>query len=180
MHRAQFWQQGVQPARGFDANPGGGVPKQPGSSFVNQKCSLPVLLKRQAILEKPTSWGSQPNQVCDLNVEPGEWVRTSKEWRMALKGAEVKVVTGLQFLVQSPILTKFADAACSLRQKPLGWSCNACKTWVFEQVNGRELISGLLVEPAPSQSPLGEGQKSNREAEYRWCARQPQCLSGPK
>ena len=94
--------------------------------------------------EQPTPGAGLMHQVCDLcKVEPGDKVTISQEWQTALWVAEKQVVTRIQPLVQSPILTRYAGAAYSLRQKPWGWCCKACETWVFNQKQCSELQSGF-------------------------------------
>ena len=84
----------------------------------------PTVLKH----EQSTPGEGQTNQVCDLcKVEPGNKVTISQEWQTALWVAEKQVVTRIQPLVHSPILTRYAGAAYSLRQKPWGWCCKACE-----------------------------------------------------
>ena len=116
-------------------------------SFGNQKCRrLPTFEQEQTVLkcEQPTPRESRTYQVCDLcKVEPGNKVTISQEWQTALWVAEKQVVTRLQPLVQSPILTRYAGAAYSLRQKPWGWCCKACENWVFNQEQCSELQSGF-------------------------------------
>ena len=116
-------------------------------SFGNQMCSgLPTFEKEQTILQCAQSTPTEGHsyQVCDLcKVEPGNKVTISHEWQTALWVAEKQVVTRIQPLVQSPILTRYAGAAYSLRQKPWGWCCKACETWVFEQEQCSVLQSGF-------------------------------------
>ena len=118
-------------------------------SFGNQMCSgLPTFEKEQTILQcaQSTPTEGRRYQVCDLcKVEPGNKVTISQEWQTALWVAEKQVVTRIQPLVQSPILTRYAGAAYSLRQKPWGWCCKACETWVFEQEQCIVLQSGFSV-----------------------------------
>ena len=82
----------------------------------------------------------------------------SRAWQSALWVAEKQVVTRIQPLVQSPILTRYAGAAYSLRQKPWGWCCKACETWVFNQKQCSELqgdFSGVAqVWPQLSEAAL--------------------------
>ena len=105
-------------------------------NFGNQKCRrLRIFEQEQTVLkyEQPTPGEGQKNQVCDLcKVEPGNKVTISQEWQTALWVAEKQVVTRIQPLVHSPILTRYAGAAYSLRQKPWGWCCKACENWVFK------------------------------------------------
>ena len=116
-------------------------------SFGNQKCRrLPAFEQEQTVLkyEQPTPGEGQTYQVCDLcKVEPGNKVTISQEWQTALWVAEKQVVTRIQPLVQSPILTRYAGAAYSLRQKPWGWCCKACENWVFNQEQCSALQSGF-------------------------------------
>ena len=113
--------------------------------FGNQKCRrLRAFEQEQTVLkhEQPTPVEGPKNQVCDLcKVEPGIKVNISQEWQDALWVAEKQVVTRIQPLVNSPILTRYAGAAYSLRQKPWGWCCKACETWVFNQKQCSELQS---------------------------------------
>ena len=104
-----------------------------------------VFEKEQAGLQgEPTPGEGYRYQVCDLcKAEPGARVTISKEWQNALWVAEKQVVTRIQPLVQSPILTRYAGAAYGLRQKPWGWCCKACETWVFNQKQSSELPSGF-------------------------------------
>ena len=112
----------------------------------NQRCSrFPLLEHKHTVLksEQPSPRTDPRHQVCDLcKVEPGDKVAISQEWQNALWVAEKQVVTRIQPLVQSPILTRYAGAAYSLRQKPWGWCCKACETWVFNQKQS-ELQSGF-------------------------------------
>ena len=104
-------------------------------SFDNQKCRRLLTLEQETtVLQyEPTHEAGPTYQVCDLcKVEPGHRVTVSQEWKNALWVAEKQVVTRIQPLVQSPILTRYAGAAYSLRQKPWGWCCKACETWVFD------------------------------------------------
>ena len=116
-------------------------------NFGNQKCRrLRIFEQEQTVLkyEQPTPGEGQKNQVCDLcKVEPGNKVTISQEWQTALWVAEKQVVTRIQPLVHSPILTRYAGAAYSLRQKPWGWCCKACENWVFNQEQCSELQSGF-------------------------------------
>ena len=113
----------------------------------NQRCRrLPLLEHKHTVLksEQPNPGVGPRHQVCDLcKVEPGDKVAISQEWQNALWVAEKQVVTRIQPLVQSPILTRYAGAAYSLRQKPWGWCCKACETWVFNQEQSSELQSGF-------------------------------------
>ena len=113
----------------------------------NQRCRrLPLLEHKHTVLksEQPNPGVGPRHQVCDLcKVEPGDKVAISQEWQNALWVAEKQVVTRIQPLVQSPILTRYAGAAYSLRQKPWGWCCKACETWVFNQKQNSELQSGF-------------------------------------
>ena len=104
-----------------------------------------VFEKEQAVLQgEPTPVEGYRYQVCDLcKAEPGARVTISKEWQNALWVVEKQVVTRIQPLVQSPILTRYAGAAYGLRQKPWGWCCKACETWVFNQKQSSELPSGF-------------------------------------
>ena len=116
------------------------------NSFENQKC-VP-LASGQTVLqpEHTMSMSPQCRQVCDLcKVESGRQVTISQAWKNALWVAEKQVVTRIQPLVQSPILTRYAGAAYSLRQKPFGHCCKACETWVFKQ----HLCSEPLADPSP-------------------------------
>ena len=112
----------------------------------NQRCSrFPLLEHKHTVLksEQPSPRTDPRHQVCDLcKVEPGDKVAISQEWQNALWVAEKQVVTRIQPLVQSPILTRYAGAAYSLKQKPWGWCCKACETWVFNQKQS-ELQSGF-------------------------------------
>ena len=116
-------------------------------SFGNQKCRmLPLLEQEQTVLkhEQPNPGEGRTYQVCDLcKVEPGTRVTISQEWKTALWVAEKQVVTRIQPLVQSPILTRYAGAAYSLRQKPWGWCCKVCENWVFDQNQCSKLQLGF-------------------------------------
>ena len=93
-------------------------------------------VQEQPVLEyeQLTPGEGQMYQLCELcKAEPGNMVTISQEWQHALWVAANQVSTRIQPLVQSNILTRYADAAYSLRQKPWGWCCKACETWVFNQ-----------------------------------------------
>ena len=132
-----------------------------GSSFENQSRSLiEICGSDQAVLSFTGSAVSQPAQVCSLcKTEPGELVILTQQWKEALWVAEKRVVTRIQPLVKSAILTRYANAAYSLRQKPWGCCCKACETWIFEQLEdhkGNTEVTGPVacVWPALSEAAI--------------------------